>query len=61
MTVGEWQQERQRLEYEYFILYRSRVYNPSNLASMIKGMKNKNQTREDKIKARMEYQKQSVN
>ena len=28
MTVGEWQQERQRLEYEYFIIYRSRVYNP---------------------------------
>ena len=37
------------------------IYNPSNLASMIKGMKNKNQTREEKIKARMEYQKQSVN
>jgi len=37
------------------------IYNPSNLANMIKGMKNKNQTREDKIKARMEYQKQSVN
>jgi hypothetical protein len=36
------------------------IYNPSNLANMIKGMKNKNQTREDKIKARMEYQKQSV-
>ena len=37
------------------------IYNPANLASMIKGMKNKNQTREDKIKARLEYQKQSVN
>jgi len=37
------------------------IYNPSNLANMIKGMKNKSQTREDKIKARMEYQKQSVN
>jgi hypothetical protein len=37
------------------------IYNPSNLANMIKGMKNKNQTREDKIKARLEYQKQSVN
>ena len=37
------------------------IYNPSNLASMIKGMKNKNQTREDKIKARMEYQKQAIN
>ncbi len=37
------------------------IYNPANLANMIKGMKNKNQTREDKIKARMEYQKQSVN
>jgi len=37
------------------------IYNPSNLANMIKGMKNKNQTREDKIKARMEYQKQAVN
>jgi len=28
---------------------------------MIKGMKNKNQTREDKIKARLQYEKQSVN
>ena len=37
------------------------IYNPTNLANMIKGMKNKNQTREDKIKARMEYQKESVN
>ena len=34
------------------------IYNPSNLASMIKGMKNKNQTREDKIKARMNYEAQ---
>ena len=33
------------------------IYNPSNLASMIKGMKNKNQTREDKIKQRLEYEK----
>jgi hypothetical protein len=37
------------------------IYNPSNLASMIKGMKNKNQTREDKIKARLQYEKQAVN
>jgi len=37
------------------------IYNPSNLASLIKGMKNKNQTREDKIKARLQYEKQSVN
>ena len=37
------------------------IYNPSNLASMIKGMKNKTQTREDKIKARLQYEKQSVN
>jgi hypothetical protein len=37
------------------------IYNPTNLANLIKGMKNKNQSREDKIKARMEYQKQSVN
>ena len=38
------------------------IYNPSNLASMIKGMKNKNQTREDKIKARILYeQNQSQN
>ena len=28
MTVGEWQQATQRSEYEYFIIYRSRVYNP---------------------------------
>ena len=37
------------------------IYNPSNLASMIKGMKNKNQTREDKIKARIQYEKQALN
>ena len=37
------------------------IYNPTNLANMIKGMKNKEQTREDKIKARMEYQKQAIN
>jgi len=34
------------------------IYNPKNLADRIKGMKNKNQTREDKIKARMLYEKQ---
>ena len=34
------------------------IYNPSNLATMIKGMKNKNQTREDKIKARINYEAQ---
>jgi len=37
------------------------IYNPSNLASMIKGMKNKTQTREDKIKARLQYEKQAIN
>ena len=37
------------------------IYNPSNLASMIKGMKNKNQTRGDKIKARLQYENQAVN
>ena len=37
------------------------IYNPSNLANLIKGMKNKNVSRSDKIKARLEYEKQSVN
>jgi len=37
------------------------IYNPSNLANLIKGMKNKNVSRADKIKARIEYEKQSVN
>jgi hypothetical protein len=32
------------------------IYNPTNLANMIKGMKNKNQTREAKILARKEYE-----
>jgi len=32
------------------------IYNPSNLASMIKGMKNKHQSRADKIKARLQYE-----
>ena len=36
------------------------IYNPKNLADRIKGMKNKNQTREDKIKARLLYEKQSA-
>jgi len=32
------------------------IYNPSNLASMINGMKNKNQSREAKILARKQYE-----
>ena len=32
------------------------IFNPSNLASMIKGMKNKNISREDKIRQRLEYE-----
>jgi len=32
------------------------IYNPSNLASMIKGMKNKTQSREAKILARKQYE-----
>ena len=36
------------------------IYNPSNLASMIKGMKNKHQSREAKILARKQYE-ESVN
>jgi hypothetical protein len=34
------------------------IYNPSNLANLIKGMKNKNVSREDKIKARQRYEAQ---
>jgi len=38
------------------------IYNPKNLAERIKGMKNKNFSREDKIKARMIYeQNQAMN
>jgi hypothetical protein len=38
------------------------IYNPKNLADRIKGMKNKNVSREDKIKARMIYeQNQAIN
>jgi hypothetical protein len=36
------------------------IYNPSNLASMIKGMKNKQQSREAKILARKQYE-ESIN
>ena len=36
------------------------IYNPTNLASMIKGMKNKTQTREAKILARKQYE-ESIN
>jgi len=35
------------------------IYNPKNLADRIKGMKNKTQTRKEKILARMEYEKQA--
>jgi len=34
------------------------IYNPTNLANLIKGMKNQKQTREDKIKARQRYEAQ---
>jgi len=34
------------------------IYNPKNLADRIKGMKNKNKSREDKIKARLLYDQQ---
>ena len=38
------------------------IYNPKNLADRIKGMKNKSNSREDKIKARLLYeQNESVN
>jgi hypothetical protein len=33
------------------------IYNPKNLAERIKGMKNKNKSREDKIKERLMYEK----
>jgi hypothetical protein len=36
------------------------IYNPKNLAERIKGMKNKNVSREDKIKARLLYEKQQA-
>ena len=37
------------------------IYNPKNLAERVKGMKNKNSSREDKIKARLLYEKQQQN
>ena len=38
------------------------IYNPKNLAERIKGMKNKNVSRKDKILARQEYErKQAIN
>ena len=36
------------------------IYNPKNLAERIKGMKNKNHSREDKIKARLLYEQQQA-
>jgi hypothetical protein len=35
------------------------IYNPKNAAQMLKSMKNKTQTRKEKILARMEYEKQA--
>jgi hypothetical protein len=36
------------------------IYNPKNAAAMLKSMKNKNQTREDKIAARLQYNQQQA-
>jgi len=36
------------------------IYNPKNLADRIKGMKNKNVSRADKIKERLLYEKQQA-
>jgi hypothetical protein len=36
------------------------IYNPKNLAERIKGMKNKNQSRADKIKARLLYENKNA-
>jgi len=36
------------------------MYNPKNAAEMLKSMKNKNQTREDKILARVKYEEQQA-
>jgi len=36
------------------------IYNPKNAAAMLKSMKNKNQTREDKIAARIKYDQQQA-
>ena len=36
------------------------IYNPKNAAQMLKGMKNKTQTREDKIAARIKYEQQQA-
>ena len=37
------------------------MYNPKNAAAMLKSMKNKTQTREDKIAARLKYNQQQAN
>jgi hypothetical protein len=36
------------------------IYNPKNAAAMLKSMKNKNQTREEKILARLKYNKEEA-
>ena len=36
------------------------IYNPKNAAEMLKSMKNKNQTREEKILARVKYEQQQA-
>ena len=36
------------------------MYNPKNAAEMLKSMKNKTQTREDKIAARIKYNQQQA-
>ncbi len=35
------------------------IYNPKNAAEMLKSMKNKTQTRKDKILARLKYEEQA--
>jgi hypothetical protein len=36
------------------------MYNPKNAAEMLKSMKNKSQSREDKILARLKYDQQQA-
>ena len=36
------------------------IYNPKNAAQMLKSMKNKTQTRKDKIAARIKYEQQQA-
>jgi len=52
--------DKGKIEESKFLFQRNIVFNPKNAAEMLKSMKNKTQTREQKIAARLKYNQQQA-